>query len=109
MKHIVLMTVIGFGATMMLSGCGQKTPKEEVYNMTYEALVGDGGLSEERAKCVADKTVGKLSEENLTTLVKIHDLKEAGKEGEIQSSRKYMATTYFYVQATQGAISECDQ
>lgn len=108
MKKVVLMTILGVGATMMLSGCG-KTPKEEVYDLTYEAFVDGAGVSEERAKCVAEKTVEKLSEEDLITMVKIHDLKEAGKEGEIQASRKNTIALYVYAQAIQGATYECDQ
>lgn len=108
MKNLVLNAIVGIGATLMLSGCGQ-TPKEEIYDLSYEAFVGEGGLSEERSKCIANKIVNKLSEDDLATLVKIHDLKEAGKEGEIQMSKKYMATTYTYVQAIQGATYECSQ
>lgn len=108
MKKVVLMAIIGVGATMMLSGCGSQTPKEQVYDTTYEALSeGDKKVTPEKAKCIAEKVVAKLSNEEIDNLIKMKKLKDDGYESEIQTSPKLLVTLSSYVQYTQASIYEC--
>lgn len=108
MKNVVLMTVIGFGATMLLSGCGSQTPKEQVYDITYEALSeGDKKVTPEKAKCIAEKVVEKLSNEDIDNLIKMKKLKDDGYESEIQTSPKLLVTLSSFMQHTQASMYEC--
>lgn len=103
MKNVVLMVVIGCGAIIMLSGCGQKTPKEEVRDLTYNVLVDEKGVSEKRAECIANKTVEKLSKDDSLVVSKAYANREAG---EILSL-KYGPSIYTYSQKLSVAVYEC--
>lgn len=108
MKNLVLMTVIGIGATIMLSGCGSQTPKEQVYDITYNAFSeGDKKVTPEKAKCIAEKVVAKLSNEEMDNLIKMKKLKDDGYESEIQTSPKLLVTLSSWMQYAQGSIYEC--
>lgn len=108
MKDVVIMAVIGIGATLMFSGCGSQTPKEQVYNMTYDGLsTGDQKVTPKKAKCIAENVVAKLSDENLDNLIKIKKLRDDGYEAEIGVSQNLNGTLYLYLQYLQSATYEC--
>lgn len=108
MKNLVLSMMIGLGVSVIFTGCGSQTPKEQVYDTTYEGLSeGDNKVTPEKAKCIAEKVVAKLSNEEIDNLIKMKKLKDDGYESEIQTSPKLLVTLSSYVQYTQASIYEC--
>lgn len=110
MKKAVFMVIIGIGVTMMLSGCGSKTPKEQIYDSTYEAFSeGDKKVTPEKAKCIAEKTVAKLSNEAIDNMIKMKKLKDDGYESEIALHPEMTAALSTYMTHMQTAFYECRQ
>lgn len=108
MKKVVLIMMIGLGVSAIFTGCGSQTPKEQVYDITYEALSeGDEKVTPEKAKCIAEKIVAKLSDEDINSFLKIKKLKDSGYEAEIQASPKLVGAIYSYTYHTQLAFVEC--
>ena len=108
MKKVVLSMMIGLGVSVIFTGCGSQTPKEQVYDITYEALSeGDEKVTPEKAKCIAEKVIEKLSDEDIDNLIKMKKLKDDGYESEIQTSPKLVGAIYSYTYHTQLAFVEC--
>lgn len=105
MKSLVLAVMIGLSGSFILTGCGSQTPKEQVYDMVYDALSsGDKKVSPEKAKCITEKLVAKFSNEDLDNMIKIKKLKDDGYESEIAASPKLLVTATYLAQ---GALYEC--
>lgn len=108
MKSLVISVMIGLSVGVILTGCGSQTPKEQVYDITYDALSeGDQKVSPEKAKCIAEKVMAKLSNEEIDNLIKMKKLKDDGYESEIQSSPKLVVALSSYVQYMQASTYEC--
>jgi len=110
MRNFVISIIIGLAISANFTGCGSKTPKEQVYDMTYEALSeGDQKLTPEKAKCIAEKVAVKLSNEDIDNLLKAKKLKDDGYESEIATSPKLIVSGNTYMRHIGSAIDECQK
>ncbi|MDQ1244316.1 MAG: hypothetical protein QG565_656 [Campylobacterota bacterium] len=108
MKRLILVFSIGFMINVMFVGCDSLTQKSKLYDMLYDSFIeGRGKVTPDKANCMAEKVIAKLSDKEIDTLTKALELLDGGYEREVMSSEEYILAIGTAAEYEQGAFFEC--